>query len=159
MRRGLFIISPTGVLRQMTINDLPVGRSVDETLRLVKAFQVPPRHALLITLPPDNVTILQGIAQRALALLCCTMLDRPAASKQAPSLLYVRGPTLHVAILRARTLLASCSLCRTAHHRLFVACQFTDEHGEVCPANWRPGGATIKPDPKGSKAYFAKQKN
>ncbi len=24
----------------MTINDLPVGRSVDETLRLVKAFQV-----------------------------------------------------------------------------------------------------------------------
>ena len=38
--RGLFIISPTGILRQMTINDLPVGRSVDETLRLVKAFQV-----------------------------------------------------------------------------------------------------------------------
>ena len=24
----------------MTINDLPVGRSVDETLRLVKAFQI-----------------------------------------------------------------------------------------------------------------------
>ena len=40
VRRGLFIISPSGVLRQMTINDLPVGRSVDETLRLVKAFQV-----------------------------------------------------------------------------------------------------------------------
>lgn len=37
--------------------------------------------------------------------------------------------------------------------------QFTDEHGEVCPANWRPGGATIKPDPKGSKTYFANQKN
>lgn len=37
---GLFIISPTGVLRQITVNDLPVGRSVDETLRLVKAFQV-----------------------------------------------------------------------------------------------------------------------
>ena len=41
VHRGLFIVSPTGVLRQMTINDLPVGRSVDETLRLVKAFQVP----------------------------------------------------------------------------------------------------------------------
>jgi hypothetical protein len=27
-------------LRQKTVNDLPVGRSVDETLRLVKAFQV-----------------------------------------------------------------------------------------------------------------------
>ena len=28
-----------GTLRQITINDLPVGRSVDETLRLVQAFQ------------------------------------------------------------------------------------------------------------------------
>lgn len=26
-------------LRQITVNDLPVGRSVDETIRLVKAFQ------------------------------------------------------------------------------------------------------------------------
>ncbi len=38
--RGLFIISPSGILRQITVNDLPVGRSVDETLRLIKAFQV-----------------------------------------------------------------------------------------------------------------------
>lgn len=37
--RGLFIIDPKGVLRQSTVNDLPVGRSVDETLRLIKAFQ------------------------------------------------------------------------------------------------------------------------
>lgn len=37
--RGLFIIDPQGIVRQMTINDLPVGRSVDETLRLIKAFQ------------------------------------------------------------------------------------------------------------------------
>jgi len=37
--RGLFIIDGQGVLRQSTINDLPVGRSVDETLRLVQAFQ------------------------------------------------------------------------------------------------------------------------
>jgi peroxiredoxin (alkyl hydroperoxide reductase subunit C) len=37
--RGLFIISPTGVLRQSTINDLPVGRNVDEAIRLIKAFQ------------------------------------------------------------------------------------------------------------------------
>jgi alkyl hydroperoxide reductase subunit AhpC len=34
MFRGLFIIDPSGVLRQMSVNDLPVGRSVDETLRL-----------------------------------------------------------------------------------------------------------------------------
>ncbi|KAK3216798.1 hypothetical protein GRF29_1g991950 [Pseudopithomyces chartarum] len=37
--RGLFIIDPNGVVRQITINDLPVGRSVDETLRLIDAFQ------------------------------------------------------------------------------------------------------------------------
>ena len=37
--RGLFLIDPKGVLRQITVNDLPVGRSVDETIRLLKAFQ------------------------------------------------------------------------------------------------------------------------
>lgn len=68
--RGLFIIDGKGNLRQITINDLPVGRSVDEALRLVQAFQ------------------------------------------------------------------------------------FTDEHGEVCPAGWKPGATTIKPDPAGSKRYF-----
>lgn len=68
--RGLFIIDGKGNLRQITINDLPVGRSVDEVLRLVQAFQ------------------------------------------------------------------------------------FTDEHGEVCPAGWKPGDSTMKPDVKGSKSYF-----
>ncbi|PVD29593.1 hypothetical protein C0Q70_08848 [Pomacea canaliculata] len=42
--RGLFIIDPKGIVRQVTINDLPVGRSVDETLRLVKAFQYTDQH-------------------------------------------------------------------------------------------------------------------
>lgn len=42
--RGLFIIDPNGVVRQITVNDLPVGRSVDETLRLVKAFQFVEKH-------------------------------------------------------------------------------------------------------------------
>ncbi|PHH86973.1 hypothetical protein CDD83_9476 [Cordyceps sp. RAO-2017] len=37
--RGLFIIDPKGVLRQITVNDLPVGRNVDETIRLIEAFQ------------------------------------------------------------------------------------------------------------------------
>ncbi|RDX50707.1 thioredoxin-like protein [Polyporus arcularius HHB13444] len=69
--RGLFIIDPKGILRQITINDLPVGRSVEETLRLVKAFQ------------------------------------------------------------------------------------FTDEHGEVCPANWTEGSKTMKADPKGALEYFS----
>ena len=68
--RGLFIIDDKGILRQITINDRPVGRCVDETLRLVQAFQ------------------------------------------------------------------------------------FTDKHGEVCPAGWQPGKATIKPDPTDKKEYF-----
>ena len=42
--RGLFIIDGQGILRQITINDLPVGRSVDEVLRLVKAFQYTDTH-------------------------------------------------------------------------------------------------------------------
>jgi len=70
--RGLFIIDDKGILRQITINDLPVGRDVDETLRLVQAFQ------------------------------------------------------------------------------------YTDKHGEVCPAGWRPGKATIKPGVKESKSFFEK---
>lgn len=70
----MFIIDGAGILRQIMINDLPVGRSVDEVMRLVQAFQ------------------------------------------------------------------------------------FTDEHGEVCPANWKPGGETITPDVEKSKNYFSKQK-
>ncbi|CAO3700892.1 unnamed protein product [Rhizopus stolonifer] len=37
--RGLFIIDTKGIVRQITINDLPVGRSTDETLRLVTALK------------------------------------------------------------------------------------------------------------------------
>lgn len=70
--RGLFIIDTKGILRQITMNDLPVGRSVDETLRLVQAFQ------------------------------------------------------------------------------------YTDKHGEVCPANWKPGGKTIIPDPTDKLKFFEK---
>ncbi|KIY47802.1 thioredoxin-like protein [Fistulina hepatica ATCC 64428] len=73
--RGLFLIDPKGILRQITINDLPVGRSVEETIRLVKAFQ------------------------------------------------------------------------------------FTDEHGEVCPANWTEGSQTIKANPKDSLEYFSSAGN
>lgn len=68
--RGLFIIDENQILRQITVNDLPVGRSVDETLRLVQAFK------------------------------------------------------------------------------------YTDKHGEVCPANWKPGSKTMKPSPKESLDYF-----
>ena len=38
------MIDDKGILRQITVNDLPVGRSVDETLRLVQAFQFTDKH-------------------------------------------------------------------------------------------------------------------
>ncbi len=37
--RGLYIIDPDGVIMHATINNLPVGRNVDETLRVLQAFQ------------------------------------------------------------------------------------------------------------------------
>lgn len=37
--RGTFIIDPEGILRYMVISDLSVGRSVEETLRVVQALQ------------------------------------------------------------------------------------------------------------------------
>jgi len=40
--------------------------------------------------------------------------------------------------------------------RLLQAFQFADENGEVCPAKWKPGQPTIKPDPKESLEYFEK---
>ena len=41
--------------------------------------------------------------------------------------------------------------------RLVQAFQYTDKHGEVCPAGWKPGKETIIPDPTEKKKYFAKQ--
>ncbi len=70
--RGLFLVDKGGVVRHVTINDLPIGRSVDEALRVLDALQ------------------------------------------------------------------------------------FFEKNGEVCPADWKPGKATIKPGVKESKEYFAK---
>ncbi|KAI3823361.1 hypothetical protein L1987_04796 [Smallanthus sonchifolius] len=70
--RGLFIIDKEGVIQHSTINNLAIGRSVDETLRTLQALQFVQEN-------PD----------------------------------------------------------------------------EVCPAGWKPGEKSMKPDPKGSKEYFA----
>ena len=37
--RGLFLIDKEGIVRHCVINDLPLGRSVDEALRMVDALQ------------------------------------------------------------------------------------------------------------------------
>ena len=37
--RGLFLIDKQGIVRHQVVNDMPLGRSVDETLRMVDALQ------------------------------------------------------------------------------------------------------------------------
>lgn len=68
--RGLFLIDKDFVVRHQVVNDLPLGRSVDETLRMVDALQ------------------------------------------------------------------------------------FTDKHGEVCPADWHSGDKSMKPTQDGLHDYF-----
>lgn len=70
--RGLFLIDPTGKVRHCVINDLPLGRNVEEALRMVDAVQ------------------------------------------------------------------------------------FSDTHGEVCPANWKEGEEAMKPTAEGVASYLAK---
>ena len=68
--RGLFILDKEGVIHHSTINNLPLGRNVDEVLRTLDALQ------------------------------------------------------------------------------------FTEEHGEVCPANWNPGDDAMKPTSEGVAEYL-----
>ena len=70
------------------MNDLPVGRSVDEALRLVQAFQ--------FTVSCGTLNVVGGADVG----------------------------------------------------------RMKDEHGEVCPANWREGGKTIRGDPIAKLDYF-----
>ena len=42
--RGLFIINPEGVIEQITMNNLGIGRNVDEAKRLVQAIQFVAEH-------------------------------------------------------------------------------------------------------------------
>lgn len=40
--------------------------------------------------------------------------------------------------------------------RMLDALQFTEKHGEVCPANWREGEEAMKPTAEGVAEYLAK---
>lgn len=70
--RGLFLIDKSGKVRHALVNDLPLGRSVDEAIRMLDALQ------------------------------------------------------------------------------------FFEKHGEVCPANWKPGQEAMKPTADGVAKYLAK---
>ncbi|UCD17735.1 MAG: peroxiredoxin [Candidatus Zixiibacteriota bacterium] len=42
--RGLFLIDKEGIIRHAVINDLPLGRNVDEALRMLDALQFTEKH-------------------------------------------------------------------------------------------------------------------
>ena len=42
--RGLFLIDQEGIIRHQLVNDLPLGRSVDEALRLIDALMFHEKH-------------------------------------------------------------------------------------------------------------------
>lgn len=42
--RGTFLIDKQGIVRSQTINDLPLGRNIDEMLRLIDALQFHEKH-------------------------------------------------------------------------------------------------------------------
>ncbi len=69
--RGLFLIDKEGIVRHQVVNDLPLGRNIDEAIRLLDALQ------------------------------------------------------------------------------------FTEEFGEVCPANWSKGEASMAPNQEGLEVYFS----
>jgi peroxiredoxin 2/4 len=41
--------------------------------------------------------------------------------------------------------------------RVAEAAQYAAQHGEVCPADWKKGAPTMKPNFEGKKAYFGKR--
>ena len=42
--RGLFLIDKAGIVRHQVVNDMPLGRSVDEVLRVIDALQFTEEH-------------------------------------------------------------------------------------------------------------------
>ena len=42
--RGSFLIDKTGVVRHQVVNDLPLGRNIDEMLRMIDALQFTEEH-------------------------------------------------------------------------------------------------------------------
>ncbi|KAI8613558.1 thioredoxin peroxidase [Chytriomyces sp. MP71] len=72
--RGTFLIDPKGIVRHITINDLPVGRNVDETLRLLEAFQFNELHG--------------EVCPASWKKGAKTMIDDPAKSKEYFSAVY-----------------------------------------------------------------------
>ena len=67
--RGLFLINPEGVVMHTTVNKAPVGRNVDETLRILQGYQY-------VAANPDEVCPANWTPGEK------TMLADPKASKE-----------------------------------------------------------------------------
>uniref|UniRef100_A0A1I7V9Q0 thioredoxin-dependent peroxiredoxin n=1 Tax=Loa loa TaxID=7209 RepID=A0A1I7V9Q0_LOALO len=63
--RGLFLIDPNGEIRHTLVNDLSVGRSVDEAFRTLKAFQFVEKHGEVCPAnwSDDKPTIKPGVRE------------------------------------------------------------------------------------------------
>lgn len=96
-----------------------------------------PLARCLLALPPSR---------RACALLART---RPRCNH--PSLGVPSPPALQNTCTHMHTLFSSPPPLPYNHT---TDIQYTDIHGEVCPANWTPGSKTMIADPVKSQAYF-----
>ena len=67
--RATYIIDGNGTLRHYSINDLPVGRNVEEVLRLVKGFQYTDEHGEVCPSgwTPGKATMTPDVASEKLA--------------------------------------------------------------------------------------------
>ena len=63
--RGLFILDKEGIVRHVTINDLPLGRSVDEALRVIDALQHFEKYGEVCPADwkPGSLTIKPGVKE------------------------------------------------------------------------------------------------
>ncbi len=68
--------------------------------------------------------------------------------------LFIINPEGHLKIMMTN----DNNIGRNTHEvmRLVQALQYSDQHGEVCPANWEPGKDTIIPDVDKSRSFFEK---
>ena len=64
--RGLVIVGTDGVVRHVQINDAAVGRSVDETLRLIQAFKFTDKNGVVCPAnwKPGSNTIKPGLKEK-----------------------------------------------------------------------------------------------
>ena len=67
--RGLFLINPEGIIMHTTVNKAPVGRNVDETLRILQGYQY-------VAANPDEVCPANWTPGEK------TMLETPKGSKE-----------------------------------------------------------------------------